>query len=135
VRSSVGYDLTETVRAAILQIPDTVWVSARDQDGSERPNGHVEITGHLDLTGWPEGSRGLVRRERAHPGAQLSFTDVDGHPSRRSSPTSPARSPTSSVATALAPGSRTTSATTRTPACATCRSATSNTTASGWRSS
>ena len=80
VRYSVGYDLTETVRAAILQIPDTVWVSARDQDGSERPNGHVaEITGQLDLTGWPEGSRVLVRRERAHPGARLSFTDLDGH--------------------------------------------------------
>jgi Transposase DDE domain group 1 len=77
---SVGYDLTETVRAAILQIPDGAWVCAIDQDGSERPNGHVaEITEHLDLTSWPAGSRVIVRRERAHPGAQLSFTDHDGH--------------------------------------------------------
>ena len=28
---------------------------------------------------WPEGSRLIVRRERPHPGAQLSFTDHDGY--------------------------------------------------------
>ena len=80
MRFSVGYDLTETVRAAILQIPDECWVAAIDQDGSERPNGQVcEITEQLDLGSWPAGTRVLVRRERAHPGAQLTFTDVDGH--------------------------------------------------------
>ena len=80
IRFSVGYDLTETVRAAILKTPEHAWVSAQDQDGSERPNGQVcEITSHLDLAGWPVGSRVIVRRERAHPGAQLSFTDHDGH--------------------------------------------------------
>lgn len=80
IRYSVGYDLTETVRAAILEIPDGAWVSALDQGGGERPNGQVcEVTRLLDLAGWPEGSRVLVRRERAHPGAQLTFTDHDGH--------------------------------------------------------
>jgi len=80
IRFSVGYDLTETIREAIMQIPDAAWISAIDQDGSQRPNGHVaEITGALDLSGWPAGSRVIVRRERAHPGAQLSFTDHDGH--------------------------------------------------------
>jgi hypothetical protein len=80
IRFSVGYDLTETIRAAILKIPDGAWVCAVDQDGSQRPNGQVcEITELLDLTGWPAGSRVLVRRERAHPGAQLTFTDHDGH--------------------------------------------------------
>jgi hypothetical protein len=80
IRYSVGYDLTETVRDATLQIADDDWVCALDQDGSQRPNGQVaEITEQLDLTGWPDGSRVLVRRERAHPGAQLSFTDHDGH--------------------------------------------------------
>ena len=39
----------------------------------------AEITTSLDLSGWPAGSRVIVRRERAHPGAQLSFTDHDGH--------------------------------------------------------
>jgi hypothetical protein len=77
---SVGYDLTETVREAILQIPDENWICALDQDGAARPNGQVaEITHRLDLIGWPAGSRVIVRRERAHPGAQLSFTDHDGH--------------------------------------------------------
>lgn len=33
----------------------------------------------LDLKAWPAGSRVIVRRERAHPGAQLTFTDHDGH--------------------------------------------------------
>jgi hypothetical protein len=80
IRFSVGYDLTETIRAAILEIPDGDWVCALDQDGTERPNGQLcEITDSLDLTTWPAGSRVLVRRERAHPGAQLSFTDHDGH--------------------------------------------------------
>jgi Transposase DDE domain group 1 len=80
IRFSVGYDLTDTVRAAILEIPDQAWVAAIDQDDSERPNGQVcEITEMLDLRSWPAGSRVLVRRERAHPGAQLTFTDHDSH--------------------------------------------------------
>jgi hypothetical protein len=80
MRFSVGYELTEPVRAAILEIPEDAWVPALDQDGSERDNGEVaEITDSLDLSSWPEGSRLIVRRERPHPGAQLSFTDHDGH--------------------------------------------------------
>ena len=55
IRLSVGYDLTETVRAAILEIPAGAWVTAHDQDGGERPNGQVcEITdqpGPVDLAG------------------------------------------------------------------------------------
>jgi hypothetical protein len=27
---------------------------------------------------WPEGSRLILRKERPHPGAQLTLTDVDG---------------------------------------------------------
>jgi hypothetical protein len=33
----------------------------------------------LDLAGWPEGARAICRRERPHPGAQLAFTDHEGH--------------------------------------------------------
>jgi hypothetical protein len=80
MRFSVGYELTEQVRAAILQIPEDAWVPALDQDGSPRENGEVcEITEMVDLSAWPEGSRLIVRRERPHPGAQLSFTDHDGY--------------------------------------------------------
>lgn len=32
----------------------------------------------IDLDSWPEGSRLILRKERPHPGAQLTFTDVDG---------------------------------------------------------
>jgi hypothetical protein len=39
----------------------------------------AEATDLIDLSGWPEGSRLIVRRERPHPGAQLSFTDSGGH--------------------------------------------------------
>lgn len=79
IRFSVGYDLTEAVRTAILEIPDRDWAAAIDQDGTRRTNGQVaELTG-LDLAAWPKGSRVIVRRERPHPGAQLSFTDHDGH--------------------------------------------------------
>jgi Transposase DDE domain group 1 len=80
LRFSVGYELTEQVRAAIVQIPEDAWVPALDQDGSERENGEVaEITDMVDLSSWPEGTRLIVRRERPHPGAQLSFTDHDGY--------------------------------------------------------
>ena len=80
LRFSLGYDLTETVRTAILATPPDAWTPALDQDGSERENGQVaEITARLDLSSWPAGARVIVRRERPHPGAQLSFTDHDGH--------------------------------------------------------
>ena len=77
---SVGFDLTEQVREAIARIPDERWVAAQDPDGSVRHNGEVaEATELIDLSGWPEASRLIVRRERPHPGAQLSFTDAGGH--------------------------------------------------------
>ncbi len=80
IRFSVGFDLTEPVRKALARIPHGCWVSALNQDGSARDNGEVaEATDLIDLSGWPEGSRLIVRRERPHPGAQLSFTDADGH--------------------------------------------------------
>ena len=80
IRFSVGYDLTEPVRQAILEIPENAWVAALDQDGSTRENGEVaEITDSVELSCWPEGTRLIVRRERPHPGAQLSFTDHDGY--------------------------------------------------------
>jgi hypothetical protein len=80
LRFSVGYELTLPVRSAILQTPTDAWVPALDPDGGERKNGEVaEITHLVDLAAWPEGSRLIVRRERPHPGAQLSFTDHDGY--------------------------------------------------------
>jgi hypothetical protein len=76
----MGFDLTEPVRQAILELPESAWAPAIRQDGDTRDGAWVaEISDRLDLTGWPEGCRVIVRRERPHPGAQLSFTDHDGH--------------------------------------------------------
>jgi len=36
MRFSFGYELTESVRAAIPEVPEDAWVAALDQDGSER---------------------------------------------------------------------------------------------------
>jgi hypothetical protein len=80
LRFSFGYELTELVRTAILETPDDSWTPALDQDDTERANGQVvELTDDVDLGTWPAGSRVIVRRERPHPGAQLSFTDHDGY--------------------------------------------------------
>jgi hypothetical protein len=81
LRFSVGFDLTEPIRTAILGLGEDAWVPALTQDGEPRDDGAwvAEITDGLDLAGWPAGSRVIVRREIPHPGAQMSFTDHDGH--------------------------------------------------------
>ncbi len=77
---SVGFTITEDVQEAILNLPGRIWEPAYDGDGQVRPGAWVaEITGLLDLANWPKGMRVIVRKERPHPGAQLRFTDIDGH--------------------------------------------------------
>ena len=77
---SVGFAVKENVRDAIAKLPKKVWTAAIDADGDVREGGDVaEITDLLDLSGWPDGMRLIVRRERPHPGAQLSlFEETDG---------------------------------------------------------
>jgi Transposase DDE domain group 1 len=76
---SVGFGLTEAMAAAIGLIPDEAWTPAYDADGHLRNGAWIaEATGVLDLSGWPDGMRVIVRKERPHPGAQLRFTDTDG---------------------------------------------------------
>ncbi|WP_405417748.1 IS1380 family transposase [Streptomyces microflavus] len=75
---SAGYAVTEPVRRAIRALPDHVWHPAVDQDGTLRESAEVaELTGMTDLPGYPAGTRIIVRRERPHPGAQLSLFDRD----------------------------------------------------------
>jgi Transposase DDE domain group 1 len=77
---SVGFTITEDVQDAVLAAPARAWTPAYDADGQARPGAWVaEITGMLDLSAWPKGMRVIVRKERPHPGAQLRFTDIDGH--------------------------------------------------------
>jgi hypothetical protein len=80
LRYSVGMTITEDMQAAIVQVPADAWTPACDGDGQVRDGAWVaDITGLLDLGGWPAGMRVIVRKERPHPGAQLRFTDIDGH--------------------------------------------------------
>jgi hypothetical protein len=77
---SVGMTITDDIADAILTLPDRIWEPAYDAGGQVRPGAWVaELTGLLDLAGWPEGMRVIVRKERPHPGAQLRFTDLGGH--------------------------------------------------------
>ncbi|WP_189351589.1 IS1380 family transposase, partial [Zhihengliuella salsuginis] len=76
---SVGFPIHGPVEAVLPLIPDEAWSRAYNRDGIERDGAWVaEITGMLDLTGWPEKMRVIVRKEEPHPGAQLRITDVDG---------------------------------------------------------
>ena len=81
VRFSIGYDLTEAVGTACLTVPTQRWQPAVTADGSDDRDGAevAEITDLIDLSRWPHGTRAIVRREEPHPGAQLTFTDIDGH--------------------------------------------------------
>jgi Transposase DDE domain group 1 len=77
---SVGFDLTEPVRKAILAVDEQVWRPALTQAGEEREGAAVaELALDLAANGWPAGTRAICRRERPHPGAQLSFTDDNGY--------------------------------------------------------
>jgi hypothetical protein len=80
MRYSVGMTITEDMQAAIGKVPADAWTPAYDGDGQVRDGAWVaDITGLLDLSSWPAGMRVIVRKERPHPGAQLRFTDIDGH--------------------------------------------------------
>jgi hypothetical protein len=77
---SLGFGIEENVQQAILAVPAGGWTPAYDIDGDPRDGAWVaEITGCVDLPAWPAGARLIVRKERPHPGAQLRFTDADGH--------------------------------------------------------
>lgn len=87
---SVGFTVTNQVKDAIALLPGAAWVVAVDTAGEPRPVDDTglpvasvaELTGllpGLTAAGWPEGMRVLVRRERPHPGAQISVMEaVDG---------------------------------------------------------
>lgn len=78
IHFSIGFDLTVPVREAILATPEGAWVPAITQAGEEREGAAVCDLKNLDLGAWPPGTRAICRRERPHPGAQLTFTDHQG---------------------------------------------------------
>lgn len=86
---TVGWDLTQRERDAITLVPEKVWQTAidtkgkprlsRDEHGREVDAAQVADitdlirTGPHGLQGWPDDLRIIARRERPHPGAQLSL--------------------------------------------------------------
>jgi hypothetical protein len=77
---TLGMQIDAHVREAILAQPEPAWTSAVEPDSQVRAGAEVcELTGWIDLHTWPPGTRLLCRREDAHPGAQLRFSDHDGH--------------------------------------------------------
>ncbi|MFF7859361.1 IS1380 family transposase [Streptomyces sp. NPDC007904] len=75
---SVGHPVTDPICRAIRTVPDHLWHPALEQDGTLRTGAEVaELTSMVDLTDHPDGTRISVRRERPHPGAQLSLFDLD----------------------------------------------------------
>ena len=77
---SVGFTITDEAGEAILRIPARAWTPPCDSDREVRDGAWAaEVTGLPGLKGWPKGMRVIVRKERPHPGAQLRFTDLDGH--------------------------------------------------------
>jgi hypothetical protein len=86
VRFVIGHQLSADVAAVLVGIPKRAWQPAISADGTDwREHGEVAEITHLvshvfDATrSWPSGLRMIARREQPHPGAQLTFTDVDGH--------------------------------------------------------
>src|SRR5271166_7161976 len=83
--SGVGFSLGTAIDAPIRDAVEMLntadgWYPAIDSGGGIRDGAWVaEATELVDLSKWPAGTRLILRKERPHPGAQLTFTDSDGH--------------------------------------------------------
>lgn len=63
-----------TAAISVAAGDESRWAPALTQDGGHRDGAAVaELTDLVDLSGWPEGTRLIVRREPLHPGAQTSL--------------------------------------------------------------
>jgi hypothetical protein len=89
VHYSIGWELGARERTAIGWVPAFAWGAVLDRDGTPRDldeAGVVELTALLrqgpdgdQLANWPQDLRIICRREKPHPGAQLSlFEAADG---------------------------------------------------------
>lgn len=89
VHYSIGWDLGARERATIGRVPVHTWDHVLDTEGTPRgldEAGVVELTALLrerpdgdQLANWPADLRIVCRREKPHPGAQLSlFEEADG---------------------------------------------------------
>ena len=74
---SIGFPISGSVRDALLLAQEENWVAAAELGGGIRDGAEViELTEICELKGWPLDMRVICRRERPHPGAQLSLFDT-----------------------------------------------------------
>lgn len=79
VEYSFGFPVDLRIQRIVDLIPEDCWYPALQGEDDLREGAWVaEATGMIDLSSWPEGSRLILRKERPHPGAQLTFWDADG---------------------------------------------------------
>ncbi len=77
IEVSIGMAIDARVREALLLVQEEDWVQAIETNGEFRDGAWVtELTGLIDLSAWGDGVRLICRRERPHPGAQLSLFDT-----------------------------------------------------------
>lgn len=76
VRFSIGLPVDQRVRDALCLAEEEDWGPAVETDGSARDGAWIVELTDLIEHGWPEGTRVIARRERPHPGAQLTIFDT-----------------------------------------------------------
>lgn len=74
---SIGFPIDQGVRDAMALVQEEDWIPATETDGSVRDGAWVvELTDLIPLSTWPDETRLIMRRERPHPGAQLTLFDT-----------------------------------------------------------
>ena len=74
---SIGFPISGSVRDALLLAQEEDWVRGTEIGGGIRDGAEIiELTEVCELKGWPPDMRVICRRERPHPGAQLSLFDT-----------------------------------------------------------
>ncbi len=148
---SLGANLGHVdIHTALALLPATAWTPAYQarklRAGQTGPQVELrdgawvaKLSGFLDLSAWPPGTRLILRKERPHPVRSCASPTTTGCGSPVSSPTPAsaglaANCPTWNYASAHTPASRTASAAGKTPALPTSHSTTWRRTGSGWPS-
>ena len=74
---SIGFAVDQRVRDGLELVQEEHWAPAINLDGTARRDAYlVELTELVDMSSWGEDVRLICRRERPHPGAQLSVFDT-----------------------------------------------------------
>jgi len=76
---SFGFPVHFRIKDIVDVIPEHCWQPAIETGQDFREGAWVaEVTDNVAQTPWQEGARLILRKERPHPGAQLTFTDAGG---------------------------------------------------------